>query len=146
MSTTNVNTLPSSAPLPAYCRVISNARLVARGHNSVDDPFVPVGAIVKVEAIQSYAGYTVYARFCHQGVPCHLPITDLEELYLQDSQDMTVSTVDALWAEFHERLRRMLPDEATAEMESVERDIKLAGGSIEVQTIFLQSALSTMRV
>jgi hypothetical protein len=111
----------------------------------VDDPFVPVGAVVEVVAMQPYSGYTCYARFTYEGVTCHLPITDLQELFLEDTADNVAVTEEMLWTQVHNRLSRLLPEAAECELNSLLSDIKAAGNTSAVAVVFLQSWLSRKR-
>lgn len=145
MPTINPITLSSHAPLPAYCKVLSNDRLSARGHDSTDKPWVPVGVTVKVEAIQPF-GYAAFARFTYEGVICFLPITVLQELFLEDDKDIVAATEDSLWAEVHERLTHLTDEEATYELDMLLENIKHAGQSSEIAIAFLEAWLSQTRM
>lgn len=136
--------ITKSTPLPTFAKVLSNRDLIVSGRNSVDCPPVPVGAIVEVLAVQSHFTRN-YARFCYDGLTCYLPTTDLEELLLGDAEDFSHQTEEGLWLEVLDRLERMETDEAQAELESLQSNVRAAGGGREVFIVFAQSWLSTVR-
>lgn len=133
-----------STPMPTVAKVLSNSSLIARGHNSVDVPWVPVGTVVKVEAVEEYAR-RAYARFFYEGVTCYLPVTDLEELCVTDPDDLAQQTEEGLWGEILDRLDAFPPDEAQAELNSLLDTIRDAGGTRDIFIIFAQSWLSVVR-